>query len=96
MDEDTENEVENDAELTETCLETIQETSGTDELCTSRKTSRTAKKKLKHTKLEKNAKTKVSKEREKLNTIDGDKELKLDKKLTILWIVQMMSMKLRV
>lgn len=46
--------------------------------------------------LEKNAKTKVSKEREKLKTIDGDKELKLNKKLTILWIVQMMSMKLRV
>ena len=36
---------------------------------------------MKHTKLEKNVKTKVSKEREKLNTIDGDKELKLDKKL---------------
>ena len=81
VDGDTDNEVGNDAELTETCLDSIQEVSGTVEICTSRKTTRTVKKKLKHTKLEKNVRTKVAKEKEKVKTVHGDEGLELNDKI---------------
>ena len=78
---DTDNEVGNDAEVTETCLYSIQEAPETVEICTSRKTTRTVKKKLKHPKLEKNVKTKVAKEKEKVRTVHGQEGLELNDKI---------------
>ena len=81
VDGNTDNEVGNDAELIETCLDSIQEVSGTVEICTSRKTTRPVKKKLKHPKLEKNVRTEVAKEKEKVKTVHGDEGLELNDKI---------------
>ena len=60
VNKDTDNEVGNYAELTEICLNSIWEVCGTVELSTSKKTTRTAKKKLQN-----NVKTKVAKEKKR-------------------------------